>query len=179
MNIFYLDPKPETCAQMHCDKHVVKMILEYAQLMSTAHRVLDGYLEEDIQNNRKIKRWHLTDEKEHILYKASHINHPSAIWVRESESNYLWLYTMWCELLKEYTERYGKHHASEALKMYLSVLPRHMPKGQYTEPPPAMPDKYKVAHNSVQSYKNYYLHEKNHFATWKHGKIPSWWIVNV
>ena len=42
MNIFYLDRHPKICAEYHCDKHTVKMIIEYAQLMSTAHRVLDG-----------------------------------------------------------------------------------------------------------------------------------------
>ena len=81
MNIFYLDPDPRTCAEMHCDKHVVKMIIEYAQLMSTAHRVIDGTEYTDMTaNGRRIKRWRLDDDRESILYKASHINHPSAIW---------------------------------------------------------------------------------------------------
>ena len=55
MNIFYLDNDPIKSAELHCDKHVVKMIIEYAQLMSTAHRVLDGELYEDrTANNRRI-----------------------------------------------------------------------------------------------------------------------------
>ena len=77
MNIFYLHPNTTTCAQHHCDKHVVKMIIEYAQLMSTAHRVLDGDMYQDkTKNNRNIKRWRMIDSNlENTLYKASHINH--------------------------------------------------------------------------------------------------------
>ena len=84
MNIFYLDTNPIKAAELHCDKHVVKMIIEYAQLMSTAHRVLDGELYEDrTANNRRIKRWRLNNnDMENVVYKASHINHPSAIWTR-------------------------------------------------------------------------------------------------
>jgi len=71
MNIFYLDHNPKTCAEQHCDKHVVKMIIEYAQLMSTAHRILDGKEYYDLTaNNRKIKRWLLPDKREDVLMKA-------------------------------------------------------------------------------------------------------------
>ena len=42
MNIFVLDEDPTIAAQMQCDKHVVKMIVESAQMLSTAHRMLDG-----------------------------------------------------------------------------------------------------------------------------------------
>ena len=109
MNIFYLHNDPEECAKLHNDKHVVKMILEYAQLMSTAHRVLDGKeYYGTTANGRKIKRWLLPDERESIMWKASHINHPSGIWVRNNRSNYNWLFSMWDALLKEYTHRYGK-----------------------------------------------------------------------
>ena len=85
MNIFYLHENPIQNAKWHIDKHIVKMPIEYAQLMSTAHRILDGDMYWDrTANNRRIKRWRLNDAREDILYKASHINHPSAIWVRES-----------------------------------------------------------------------------------------------
>ena len=79
MNIFYLDKDPKTCAEMHCDKHVVKMIIEYAQLMSTAHRVLDGdpYVSQTL-GGRRIQRWkHPIAKMEKTLYKASHVKHPS------------------------------------------------------------------------------------------------------
>ena len=92
MNIFYLDSDPQKCAEMHISKHVVKMIIEYAQLMSTAHRVIDGY--EEIEKRyvhgslparyRNTKVWRLTDARDATLYKATHMNHPSAIWCRAS-----------------------------------------------------------------------------------------------
>ena len=111
MNVFYLDRDPVTAAKMHCDKHVVKMIIEYAQLMSTAHRVLDGEMYYGLtKNGRKIKRWKLNSNMEDILYKASHINHPSAIWARQSNNNYNWLYCLFTALCDEYTHRYGKVH---------------------------------------------------------------------
>ena len=92
MNIFYLDSDIDTCAEMHCDKHVVKMVLEYAQLLSTAHRVLDGIEYIEIQNNRRVVRWRLSDlSMESMIYKATHINHPSAVWVRSSIDHYNWL----------------------------------------------------------------------------------------
>ena len=83
---------------MHNDKHCIKMILEYAQLLSTAHRVLDGVELEGISaSGRKRKFWTLGDSRDYTLYKATHINHPSAIWVRKSYENYEWLYTMFIE----------------------------------------------------------------------------------
>ena len=117
MNIFYLSPSPRTCAIMHNNSHCSKMIIEYAQLMSTAHRVLDG--EEyygRTKNNRKIKRWKLNSELEHILYKASHVNHPSGIWVRQSRQNYLWLYELWKELNNEFMYRYEHDKPHESFR---------------------------------------------------------------
>ena len=89
MNVFYLDKDPVTCAKMHVDKHVVKMIVEYAQLLSTAHRVLDGNESIELsKNGRKIKRYRFDDNyKEATYYLACHINHPSAVWVRQSSLN--------------------------------------------------------------------------------------------
>ena len=90
MNIFYIDESPVQAARWMVDKHVVKMILESAQLLSTAHRVLDG-MEVIVVNpdtNRKGKRWILPDAREGKLYKATHMNHQSAIWCRESIQNY-------------------------------------------------------------------------------------------
>ncbi len=96
MNIFYLDPDPKICAEQHISKHTCKMVIEYAQLMSTAHRVLDGTEYTDLTaNGRRIKRWRMDDPfMESTLYKASHINHPSAIWCRENKQNYLYLTRM-------------------------------------------------------------------------------------
>jgi hypothetical protein len=91
MNIFYLHSNPRTCAEMHVDKHCVKMILEYAQLLSTAHRVLDGVpATGHSRSGRKHTTYTLTNHyNNEILYAATHINHPSAIWVRQSKQNYM------------------------------------------------------------------------------------------
>ena len=124
MNVFYLHEDPQICAQMHADKHVVKMIVEYGQMMSTAHRVLDGteWYDRTI-NNRRIKRWRLDDDRENILYKASHINHPSNIWLRESTDHYKWLFLLWGFLINEYEQRYGKDHKSIELHPYVKNPP--------------------------------------------------------
>ncbi len=174
MNIFYLHPEPRACAEMHVDKHVVKMIIEYAQLLSTAHRILDGEEYIDASSGRRIKRWRLADDAmEDNLYKASHINHPSAIWTRQSNNNYTWLFCLFTELLQEYTYRYGKHHATERLVYWLRKPPKNIPVGYLTQPTPAMPDEYKVP-DSVQSYRNYYVGAKKSFAKWKNRPIPEW-----
>jgi hypothetical protein len=180
MNIFYLHNEPQTCAQEHVDKHVVKMILEYAQLLSTAHRMLDGTEYIDASSGRKIRRWKLKDEYvESKLFKASHINHPSAIWARKNVQNYMWLAELLEETCKEYTFRYGKVHSVERsglMQMLKNNFPMNLPIGEFTEPPPAMPDDCKVPGNSIQSYHNYYIQKKNHFAKWKNRPTPDWFI---
>jgi hypothetical protein len=176
MNIFYLHKDPKTCAEMHVDKHCVKMILEYAQLLSTAHRVLDGVLTTDRggKSGRQRTTYILPDNRDSLLYRATHINHPSAVWVRKSDANYAWLYRMFGALMDEYSYRYGKTHACERLADALSYRPKNIPKGEFTEPTPAMPDHYKVAGDSIQSYKNYYLGDKQRMFSWKNRSTPSW-----
>lgn len=185
MNIFYLDPDPKTCAEMHCDKHVVKMIIEYAQLMSTAHRLLDGEEYTDLTAaGRRIKRWRMDDpDMESVLYKASHVNHPSAIWCRANKQNYLWLNRMWSYLLQEYTHRYSKQHECEKLRMALYMIPENIPKGEFFAPTPAMPSDLKIMaetyipgrkYDSLKSYHNYYIKEKSRFAKWKNRDVPEW-----
>ena len=176
MNIFYLDRHPKDCAEMHLDKHVVKMIIEYAQLMSTAHRVLDGQEYYGLTaNGRKIKRWQMNDvEYENGLMKASHVNHPSGVWVRASEENYKWLYQMWLHLLDEYTYRYGKIHACQKYNRFLMIPPKNISVSKFTEPTPAMPDECKVPGNSLASYHKYYIEKKKHFAKWTKRQVPLW-----
>ena len=104
MNIFELHENPIECARMHCDKHIVKMPIEYAQLLSTAHRVLDGeeYVGET-KTGRRAKRFRLNDEREKHLYMASHIKHPDGIWVRECSGNYYKLFFLYMSVLAEFT----------------------------------------------------------------------------
>lgn len=175
MNVFYLHDNPLTCARMHCDKHVVKMIIEYAQLLSTAHRMLDGKEYIDASSGRKIRRWKLEDPiMEKLLYKASHINHPSAKWARQSHMNYNWLYLMWTYLCNEYTFRYGKKHLTDSkLRHYLIKPPMCIRVDDFAPPPPAMPDYCKEA-DSITSYRKYYILEKKRFAKWKNAITPRW-----
>jgi hypothetical protein len=184
MNIFYLNDDPVICAKQHCDKHVVKMILEYAQLLSTAHRVLDGKMYIDkTKTGRKIKRWKLENEEtDELLFLASHIQHPSGAWCRKNMQNYMWLSELLEALCKEYTHRYGKVHSVQrsGLMDYLcNVLPNNIPIGPFTEPPPAMPEYCKVPLNSILSYHNYYVNEKVRFARWTARDIPLWYAERV
>jgi len=155
MNIFYLDPDPVRCSILHCDKHVVKMILEYAQLLSTAHRVLD-HVEEDSP-----------------FYKESHVNHPSSKWVRSSSRHYEYVYNLFYHLCDEYTFRYGKQHSTDKrLKMVLRYPPKNLPDNGFTPPPQAMPDDSKDM-CTVEAYQRYYRIHKRSFAKWTGRDIPN------
>ena len=179
MKIFYVDRDPKIASKMHCDKHVCKMVIEYAQLMSTAHRVLDGTQYYGLtKNGRKIKRWKLEDKvMEDNLMKASHINHPSNLWVRESKTNYKWLYSLWINLLKEYTHRYGREHACEGYINFLKDLPTNIPHNEFSDPPQCMPDDCKTD-DTVSAYQTYYIVKKSDFAKWKNRAIPKWFSDN-
>jgi len=178
VNIFYLDHDVVKCAEMHNDKHTVKMILEYCQLLSTAHRYLDGVeVIGKTKTGRNVKRWNLNDERNTILYSATHINHPSAVWCRKTSANYEWLHKLLVELCKEYTYRYGKVHKCEreGLVAQLARLPDTITSAPFTQPTPAMPDEVKIAGDSVASYRNYYINNKTHLANWKNREVPSWY----
>jgi hypothetical protein len=142
MNIFYLSEDPVKAASFFYNRHVVKMILESAQLLCTAHLISDG-------------------PDANVPYKATHKNHPSAIWARESVSNYIWLYDHMIALGNEYTRRYGKKHLT-ILKCsgVLCKAPNNVTKVDLTPMPQCMPDQYKVPGNSVEAYWNYYETEK-------------------
>jgi hypothetical protein len=182
MNIFYLHKDPVKAAEMHVDKHVVKMILESCQLLSTAHRVLDGIQQiGKSKTGRNVKRWVIPEQYTHglidldsVLYQATHVNHPSAVWVRKSLLNYKWLHALLVALCNEYTYRYSKIHKceSDGLVHILSVAPFNSPHVPFTEPTPAMPDQYKVSENSIQSYRNYYNGEKQRMFSWKKRDVP-------
>tara|TARA_B100001769_G_C21632639_1_gene353633 strand:+ start:51 stop:554 length:504 start_codon:yes stop_codon:yes gene_type:complete len=144
MNIFYLHQSPYLSAKVQYNKHVVKMVLESAQMLCTAHHVYGN-----------------EEQKLNVPYKKAHLNHPSTIWTRQCRSNYRWLYLHMLALGNEYTERYGKiHRTIEKCGKFLNVPPVHIPKGEFTEPPQAMPDQYKVPGCSVTAYWNYYEGEK-------------------
>lgn len=185
MNIFYLHNNVVQCAQWHVDKHVVKMILESCQLLSTARRLIDGvptiekrYVQGSLPARfRNVKRWVLVDNPavDKIIYQATHINHPSAVWVRHSFENYCWLSDLTFALIDEYKYRYGKEHKCEIVARHLAYPPvNNFPHEGFTEPTPAMPDEYKVYGDSITSYHNYYRGSKARMASWKNRDVPEW-----
>ena len=168
MNIFHLHDDPVTCATYHCDKHVVKMILEYAQLLCTAHRILDGNGNPEFHDQ---------------LYRATHKNHPCAIWARSSSVNYYYLYDMFVALGNEYTHRYGKIHLTiTKLKHLLRQLPDMIPyeKANHHYPLPlCMPDECKLS-NSIDSYRNYYRYKKSIIdMRWTNREVPAWFTQEI
>jgi hypothetical protein len=160
MNIFFLDENPTLSAQYHVDKHVVKMILETAQLLCSC----SSY---DRPSDTKLP------QVTKVPYKLSHKNHPCAIWARESLSNYLYLCEMGLELGKEYTYRYGKKHKSIEVIEWCIVNKPNIPDIGFTTPAKAMPDEYKVD-SVVESYRNYYMGAKISLASWKNREKPFW-----
>lgn len=181
MNIFYIDHDPKLCAEWAVDKHVVKMILEAAQLLSTAHRVLDGseFIATNNINNRKKKWWTLPDNRNTLLYQATHINHPCAVWVRESSGNYNWAWQYLINHCDEYTRRYGKTHKvdSSGLLSMLAASPNNIPMGPMTPVPNAMEHKYIISEDPVVNYRNYYKHGKSHLHSWKQPAVAPDWIM--
>jgi hypothetical protein len=160
MNVFYLSSGPWECAQYHCDKHVVKMVVEYAQLLSTAHRMLDA----DV----------ITAEFADGLYKKTHVNHPSAVWVRSSRDHYDWLYTLFVALCVEYTWRYKRVHLTWIkLKHLLETPPVNIPDAGFTPPPQAMPDEYKNE-DTIAAYRAYYLGAKSAILKFTRVPTPQW-----
>tara|TARA_R110001583_G_scaffold28240_2_gene100467 strand:+ start:3154 stop:3705 length:552 start_codon:yes stop_codon:yes gene_type:complete len=178
VNIFVLDENPQVAAQMMCDKHVVKMIVESGQMLSTAHRVLDGTEWTDYsKNGRRIKRWKSPYKlMEDILYKASFVGHPCTKWVMENNKNYYWLVEHAYELCREYTRRYGKvHKTDDMLSLIRYRKPINIPIADSITPfAQAMPDEYKNE-DAVKAYRAYYLGEKTGFAEWKNVETPSWY----
>ena len=181
MNIFVLSEEPREAAQMVCDKHCSKMIIESAQMLSTAHRMLDGYMERRPSKSGKVmvKYYvHPNDNLEKTLYKAVHHHHPCTVWSMESKDNYQWHYEHFLGLIDEFSVRYKKQHmTANKLKEVLAICPQNIPDVGLTEFPQAMKafPECMVEGNPVQAYRNYY-HASKHFAKWEKGRsAPYWW----
>ena len=175
LNIFYLDEDAKQCAQWMVDKHVVKMILETAQLLSTAHRVLDGVESIDTSSGRKKKVWGLSDDRNDLLYMATHINHPSAVWCRKSVENYNWLVDHLFALSDEYTYRYNKKHATiTKMGWHIASPPFKLKEWNWTPMPSCMDDEYKISNDPIINYRNYYKFGKSHLHKWKNRLPPKW-----
>lgn len=151
MNIFFLDKNPRLCAEYHCNKHIVKMPLETAQLLCTVH-------------------WETGSE---APYRLVFKNHPCAKWTRQSLAHYRWLCILGLELCKEYTYRYEKIHKCQEILEWLTENEPNLEDNGFTEPPQCMPDKCKKK-SVVAGYRKYYQMEKAYFAEWKKRNIPKW-----
>lgn len=180
MNIFILDEHKELNAQYHCDKHVVKMILEHAQIISSNNWIdsVLGYVPRMLSANerKKVTDYYTQYKDTNLGYKPTHINHPCTIWARESFSNYLYLYNLTHALHKEWKYRYN-HPES---KVHLSIekianigIPLNMEDEGLTPFAQAMPDKYK-SDNAVEAYRNYYIGDKADIVSWKNRDKPYW-----
>lgn len=150
MNIFWLDKNIKTNASYYCDKHIVKMLLEYAQMLSTANRTCG------------------LDEG----YKIAHLNHPCTVWVRTSSTNWKTLYLLAYYVQVEYYNRYGKVHKSWRVIRRLSVP--NLPSKGLTTVPQCMPEEYKNE-DLITAYRNYYKGEKRGIARWNYSEEPHWW----
>ena len=190
MNIFVLDKNPVIAAQMQCDKHVVKMIVESAQMLCTAHRLLDGTMEETKKyvlgslpaRWRKGKQWNLENaEKNTKFYKAVHMHHPCTIWTMENIANYEWHHEHFQALCTEYTHRYGKIHSTESLLLEdLIDPPKNIPDAPLTQFKLAMKSTPECMHldDPVRSYREFYHTKQSRFKMkWTNRDVPEWFIV--
>lgn len=189
MNIFVLDSSPVLAAQQQCDKHVVKMIVESAQMLSTAHRLLDGKIRVvdrfnvNTGKSRKTKIWLLDDKcLDSELYAAVHTGHPCTIWTMESLANYLWHYEHFCALCDEYTFRYGKKHGTDTkLRFVLDQAPSNIPDIPLTPFRLAMKSNPECMNENdpVASYRKFYQTKQGRFKmVWTKRNHPDWFTVS-
>jgi hypothetical protein len=186
MNIFTLDNDPKIAAQMHCDKHVVKMIVEAAQMLSTAHRMLDGFQTTEartLESGRvkTVKVWkHIESDLDAVLYQTTHPSHPSNLWTRQTRENYKWHYELFCALCDEYTHRYGKVHATDTkLRSILGQFPIKLQDGPLMPFPLAMKSNPECmdANDPVGSYRKFYQTKQARFKMkWTNREVPNWFV---
>lgn len=185
MNIFILENDPVLSAQLQCDKHVVKMIVESAQMLSTAHRMCDGYIEtRPSKSGKRMVKYYVHPDSylEEHLYKAVHHYHPCTVWTMESASNYIWHYNHFVALLDEYEYRYGKIHGTHKLTDALSKLPQNLPDIGQTPFKLAMADYPEciALGDPVEAYRAFYQTKQDRFKmAWTKRDIPEWFNVRA
>lgn len=154
VNVFVLDWDLTECARAHGDKHVVKMITETAQLLSSS--------------------FYATGQQDLTPYRLSHANHPWAIWARKSLTNWKWLAMLGLNLYLEYVYRYGNRvHASGEVICKIIQTPPDLKDIGLTPMPLCMPDDCKT-NNVVESYRNYYRFYKSHLHKYTKRDKPKW-----
>lgn len=156
MNIFFVHYDPVVAAGQLCDKHIVKMCLETAQILCSVS-------------------WRYGVP---APYKATHKNHPMTLWVGEALDNWKWTIDHGLALAREYTARYRKRHKSQEKIEWCKLNGGKPLGGKFTAPPLCMPDEYKTE-DFTKSYRNYYIGDKARFARWKNGNPPGWFLAGV
>ena len=159
MNIFITNYSPEVCAQEHVDKHVVKMVLETAQLLSGAVQQAVGRRLDD-------------------LYAPTHMNHPCAKWVRANHDNFRWTVRLGVALSREFEHRYVKTHKSTAVILRAMAYGCHIQQGHAVVPARAMPMEFNAAPTAVDAYRLYVAARKHHLASWTKRCKPWWYDAN-
>lgn len=142
MNIFFLDKDPKIAARkILWRRHIVKMPIESAQMLSTACNLSLG--------------------KQDLLYDISHKNHPCSKWVRLSSENYSWLIEHSLEICKIYTELYKKVHNSQAIIEICASLKNNIKfRHEKLIPMPQCVPRQYYKNTTVEAYIAYYLGEK-------------------
>jgi hypothetical protein len=164
MNIFYLSVDPERAAMYHCDPHVCKMIIESAQMLFTAHHMIDPTKLVDVP----VK-----------VYKKTHPNHPCAKWARENIVQYKWLCSLAWFLCLEYTKRYKKVHASQEPIAWLYHNPPVLPDTPFKDPPQAMGQTPECMRpDTVHAYRVLYRDVKSKMPrfAYKYSERPYWLV---
>lgn len=181
MNLFVLDKDPVKAAQLQCDKHIAgKMCVESAQMLSTAHRLLDGVEEMRLSASGKTntRYWRYPDPNlESVLYRVAHRAHPCTIWTMQSNNNYNWHYAHFIALCDEYKHRYGKTHLTDTkLRDILREPPRNIKTGHLTKQPLAMKSNPECMLSCVvESYRAYYQTKQDRFKmVWSKRNTPDW-----
>lgn len=172
---------PVIAAQEQCNKHVVKMPVESCQMLSIAHRMLDGAMTKGPSKSGKttVKHWiHPDKNLDEVLYKVAHAGHPCTIWTMKSSENYMWHYRHFVALCEEYTFRYGRVHSSdEKLREILKTPPKNIPQGPLTPHPLAMQSNPECMNPNdiVGSYRAFYKTKQERFKMiWTKRSIPAW-----
>jgi len=178
MNIFVLDLEPQKCAEYHCDKHLVKMITEHNQILAAVKWVSMG-VEKKSEITQQLKDSFYEfprtfEDGKPNPYGITHKNHPCTIWARQCWENFDWLIKLNLELCKEYTRRYERVHAGEAITRWYSFNRPALPINDVMTPfAQAMPEDCQGP-DAITAYRNYYVKYKKDIARWNYTGEPEW-----
>ena len=179
MNIFVLDTDPKKCAEYHCDRHISKMCVEHCQILGSIAYTARGITrKKDITQdfiNRHFRGFpRKNQDGSPKPYGIGYKNHPCTQWAAASHMNYKWLCLLTLEMCKEYTNRYKRKHACEAICTWYYENAPNLTLTSMTPFAQAMPDDVKNQ-DPVKAYRDYYKKYKAKFAKWAYSEEPEWW----